>query len=70
MSSYLRKFQFSSKLSFSSAAGESSDKEVGEDEDGEQHHIDFSNNDEIERSRIKIMRALVEKEDPSSKVCN
>lgn len=69
MSSYLRKFQFSSKLSFSSA-GESSDKEVGEDEDGEQDHIDSSNNDEIERSKIKIMRALVEKEDPSSKVCN
>lgn len=68
MSSYLRRFQFSSKLSSSSAAAaESSDKEVVEDEDEVPHHHSSFNNDEIERNKIKIMRAQVEREDPSSK---
>lgn len=55
MTSYLRqKFQ---SLTFSSAS-----------EDAKEEEVNFENKEEVERSRIEAMKALVLKQDPSAKV--
>ncbi|KAI5679457.1 hypothetical protein M9H77_10407 [Catharanthus roseus] len=73
MSSYLRKFSFTSKLtsSFSISSSSSAELPAEDSKDDAQHHSSNSNpnnnNDEIERTKIKIMRSLLETQDPSAK---
>lgn len=56
MTSYLRQ-KFQSLTTFSSAS-----------EDAKEEELSSENREEIERSRIQTMKALVQKQDPSAKV--
>lgn len=67
MGSYLRqKFQFSSIWSSSSSSQEAEEEE--EDEELKQEEKEEQKRDAIERSKIKIMRAHLQTQDPSTKV--
>lgn len=74
MGSYLRqKFQFSSIWSSSSSSPEAEEEEEDEeqneaDQELTQEEKEEQKRDAIERSKIKIMRAHLQTQDPSTKV--